>query len=52
LSCPPVGSVRRVPGKELLANVNYRRAHSSISDCNNVFWARVTFSVFHHIGNW
>jgi hypothetical protein len=29
------------PAKELLANVNYRRALSSISDCNNLFWTRV-----------
>ena len=28
LECPPVGSVWRVPSKEWLANVNYRRLSS------------------------
>ena len=30
------------PGKEWLANVNYRRALSSISDCRNLSWTTVT----------
>ena len=29
------------PAKELLANVNYRRAHSSISECKSLSWTRV-----------
>src|ERR1039458_506698 len=29
------------PSKELLANVNYRRALILISDCRNLFWTRV-----------
>jgi hypothetical protein len=31
------------PVMELLANVNYRRAVLSISDCKNLFWTRVKF---------
>jgi len=30
------------PAKDLLANVDYRRAPSSISDCKNLFWTRVS----------
>ena len=29
------------PGKEWLANVNYRRALPLISECKNLFWTRV-----------
>jgi hypothetical protein len=29
------------PGKELLANVNYRRALLPISECRKLFWTRV-----------
>jgi len=29
------------PGKERLANVNYRRARPPISDCKNLFWTIV-----------
>ena len=36
-----MGSVWRGPAKELLANVDYRRALSFISDCKNLFWTRV-----------
>ena len=36
-----MGSVWRVPAKELLANVNYRRALLPISECKNLFWTRV-----------
>src|ERR1039458_7874911 len=31
------------PSKELLANVNYRRALILISDCKNLFWTRVLY---------
>ena len=31
------------PGKEWLANVNYRRALLFISDCKNLFWTRVSW---------
>jgi hypothetical protein len=35
-----------VSGKELLANVNYRRALPLISDCKNLFWTRVNLECF------
>ena len=31
------------PAKESLANVNYRRALLTISECKNLFWAGVIF---------
>ena len=34
------------PGKEWLANVNYRRALSSISDCRNLSWTTVILGIY------